>query len=64
VSTAATCTSLWVSTPTTTSSGSLLAWLSTDECGMLGMVVCLLIATERMAVAGPVRVVRTVTVPC
>jgi hypothetical protein len=31
---------------------------------MLGMVVCLLIATEWMAVAGPVRVVRTVTVLC
>ena len=31
---------------------------------MLGMGVCLLIATEWMAVAGPAWTVRTVTVPC
>src|SRR5918997_4079686 len=31
-------------TPTTTSSGSLLIWLGTDDCGMLSTVVCLLIA--------------------
>lgn len=30
----------------------------------LGMVVCLLIATEWMAIAGPAWAVRTVTVPC
>ena len=32
--------------------------------GMLVMVVCLLIATEPMAIARPAWAVRTVTVPC
>ena len=51
--------------PSTISSAALLSsWSSETGSGMLGMVVCLLIATERMAVAGPAWVVRTVTVPC
>jgi hypothetical protein len=64
VITAATWMSLWVSTPSTISSAALLSWSSETGSGMLGMVVCLLIATEWMAVAGPAWAVRTVTVPC
>jgi hypothetical protein len=64
VITAATCTSLWVSTPSTISSAALLSWSSETGSGMLDMVVCLLIATEWMAAAGPACAVRTVTVPC
>jgi hypothetical protein len=64
VMTAATCTSLWVSTPSITSLAALSSWSSDTGWGILGMVVCLLIATEWMAIAGPARAVRTVTVPC
>ena len=49
VMTAATCTSLWVSTPSITSLAALSSWSSDTGWGILGMVVCLLIATERMA---------------
>src|SRR6185437_9951435 len=42
--TAATCTSLWVSTPRMTSSAALSSWSPDTSWGMLGMVMCLLIA--------------------
>src|SRR5436305_13259997 len=42
--TAATCTSLWVSTPTMTSSAALSSWSPDTSWGMLDMVICLLIA--------------------
>src|SRR5918998_5494312 len=43
VMTAATCTSLWVSTPSITSLAALSSWSSDTGWGILGMVVCLLI---------------------
>src|SRR3954468_5091353 len=42
--TAATCTSLWVSTPSMTSLAALSSWSFATRWGMLGMVICLLIA--------------------
>jgi hypothetical protein len=36
-----------------TSLAALSSWSSATGSGMLGMVICLLIAMERMAVAGP-----------
>jgi hypothetical protein len=64
VITAATWMSLWVSTPRMTSSAALGLWSGWAGWGMLGTVVWLLTARERSAIAGPARVVRTVTVPC
>src|SRR5919107_1299005 len=42
--TAATCTSLWVSTPRMTSLAALSSWSADTSGGMLDMVMCLLIA--------------------
>src|SRR5215203_426254 len=62
VITAATWLSLWVSTPRMTSS--VVLWSGWAGCGMLGTVVWLLTARERIGHRRAAQVVRTVTVPC
>ena len=64
VITAATWRSLWVSTPRMTSSVALVRWSGWAGCGMLGTVVWLLTARERIGHRRAAQVVRTVTVPC
>jgi len=63
VITAATWMSLWVSTPRMTSSVGLVLWSGWAGWGMLGMVVWLLTARERIGHRRAAQVVRTVTVP-
>src|SRR6266545_4882352 len=48
VTTAATWVSLWVSTPRMTSPLAMVSWSGRADCGMLGTVVCLLTARERI----------------
>ena len=64
VITAATWLSLWVSTPRMTSWVALVLWSGWAGWGMLGTVVWLLTARERIGHRRAAQVVRTVTVPC